>query len=252
MNALKEKFKNGGCSYGTMIGVLDSPDLIKILSNNGFEWFFYDAEHGYPNPDRLNAIFAYARMMNIHGFLRIPETNKTEVFRALDMGVDGIINPNVETIEHAKELVRLAKYAPNGERGISMTRPHTDYRTVNGKEYMKQANEDIFLIPQIESVKGVENVDAIVSIPEIDGVLIGPSDLSRSLGDFGNYSNPVFQDAVQTIFDACKNHNKFVGIVDKDINELEIWRERGAQLLQWGSEVSLLVSAIKSGLPRNN
>ena len=248
MSDFKKQLANGKHTFGTMISVFDAPDIVRILHNCGLEWFFYDSEHGHPNIDRLYGIFGYARLVGITGLIRISEINKTEIFRALDMGVDGIICPNVESAEEAEELVRLAKYAPLGERGVSMTRPHTGFKKVNALTYMEQANNDTIIICQMESPKGINNLDTILAVEGVDGILIGPNDLTQSMGIFGQVDNAEYLEMVNSVIQMCKKHKKFSGIPGKDINDLKCWRDKGVQLLQWGSDVSLLMSKIREGL----
>jgi len=247
---LKSVLKAGGSSIGTMISAFDTPEISRILKNCGFEWFFYDAEHGYPNVDRLYSIFAYARMCGIVGLLRIPQINKTEIFRAMDMGVDGIICPDMKNANEARELIHLSKYAPLGDRGVSMTRPHTGYAKVNTAEYMKDANQKTIMIVQMESLEGISNLDDILSVEGIDGVLVGPNDLSHSMGIPGQFDNPAFLQAVNRVISICKAHKKFVGFPNKNMETLMQWKKRGVQLLQWGSDVSILMSYAKSQLQK--
>ena len=244
---LKKKLLNGQQVYGTMVSAFDTPEISRILKNAGFSWFFYDGEHGYPNADRLYGIFAYARFCGIPALMRIPEINKTEVFRALDSGADGIVCPNVETSEQAQELVRLAKYDPLGERGVSFTRPHTGYRKVNALEYMESANLDTILICQMESPRGLSNLDEILGIEGVDGILVGPNDLTASMGIINQLQHPDYLAAVERAFQLCREHGKIAGISGKDLNVLRGWGEKGATLLQWGTDVSLLMAMIRSG-----
>lgn len=245
---LREKIKNGGAVYGTMVSIFDNPEISRILKNAGCEWFFFDTEHGYANIDRLYGIFGYAGMVGIPALLRIPEVNKTEVFRALDMGAAGIVCPNVESVEQAKELVRLAKYMPLGERGVSLTRPHTGYRKVNAAEYMEQANRDTLLICQMESPKGIDCLEEILKLEGIDGVLIGPNDLTCSMGIINQLDHPDYLANVEKVFQLCKKYDKIAGISGKDRKVLKHWESKGAQLLQWGTDVSLLMEKLKEGL----
>jgi 2-dehydro-3-deoxyglucarate aldolase/4-hydroxy-2-oxoheptanedioate aldolase len=244
----KNKISEGKAVYGTMVSIFDNPDISRILKNAGFEWFFFDCEHGYPNIDRLYAIFGYAKMAGITALIRIPQINKTEVFRALDMGASGIVCPNVENFDEARELIRLAKYAPMGERGVSMTRPHTEYRKIEAIQYMEQANKDTMIFCQIESLKGVNNLDSILRVDGVDGVLIGPNDLTQSMGIINQLNNPDYLKTVEQIIASCKKHDKIAGISGKDLKVLRYWESRGAQLLQWGTDVSLLMEKIRNGL----
>ncbi len=244
----KERMRNGEAMIGTMLSVFDTPDIVRFMKNNGIEWFFYDAEHGYPNIDRLYGIFGYSKMLGLPGFIRIPEVNKTEIFRALDMGADGIVCPNVESVETARELVRLAKYAPMGERGVSLTRPHTCYEKINAREYMDRANAETVIICQMESPKGVAALEEILQIDGVDGVLIGPNDLSQSMGILNQLDNPEYLEAVDKILSLCKKYNKFSGMPNKDLKELEKWRNKGVQLLQWGTDVSIFTTMLRNNL----
>lgn len=245
---IKERLYSGACVYGTMLGVLDSPDLVLLLKECGMDWFFFDAEHGCPEPQRLTAMFTYARLCDLTGLLRIPELNRVEVLRALDMGAAGLIVPNVESAAQAAELVRLSKYAPQGDRGVSLSRPHSGYRSVDGPTFMREANRHILLVPQIESPQGVAQVDEITAVEGIDGVLIGPGDLSQTLGIFGQTEDPRFLDCCRQVVESCQTHGKFAGIVDKSPQRLRLWRSRGFRFLQLGSDVSLLGNAIRTGL----
>lgn len=244
----KQKMKEGKASYGTMVSIFDDQQIARILKNAGFEWFFFDCEHGYPNVDRLYGVFACARAAGIPALIRIPQINKTEVFRALDAGAAGIVCPNVESLEEARELVRLAKYAPLGERGVSLTRPHTDYRKVNACDYMREANEETAVICQMESPKGAACLDQILELEGVDGVLIGPNDLTASMGIINQLENPDYLAMVDRIFDSCKAHGKIAGISGKSLQVLKGWEQKGASLLQWGTDVSLLMEKIREGL----
>jgi 2-dehydro-3-deoxyglucarate aldolase/4-hydroxy-2-oxoheptanedioate aldolase len=248
METFKSRIRNGEILWGTMLSIFDSPDIAMILKAAGFDWFFFDMEHGYPNTDRLGAIFRYAVYEDIAGLVRIPDINKTEIFRALDMGAGGIVCPNVETVRQARELVRLAKYAPMGERGVSMTRPHTGYRQLDTQVYMSTVNRDLVLICQMESPLGVRNLDEILRIDGIDGVLIGPNDLTQAMGILNQLEHPDYLRALDDILLVCKRHGKFCGLSGKNLKSLYTYAGKGMQLMQWGTDVSLLMEHIHNGL----
>ena len=244
----KQRLLRGEPAFGTMITAFDTPELVRILKDCGLDWFFFDIESRYPNTDRMYSVFGYAKMLGMTAFLRIPEANKTEVFRAMDMGVDGIVCPCVESVEQAKELVRLAKYAPMGQRGVSVAGPHTEYKTRNFAEFTVEANENTILIAQMESVAGIEKVDEILAVEGIDGVLIGPNDLTQDMGIYGQLDHPDFIALTDKVIDACKRHGKFAGIIAKDVKTLRKWQAKGVSLLQWGSDVAIMSSKLKEGM----
>ena len=245
---LKQRLRAGEHVTGTMVTIFDHPEIAQIIKNCGFDYFFVDAEHGYLNYDRLSALLGYARLCEIPVFMRLSCISKTEIGRALDMGADGVICPNVETAEQAREIVRLSKYAPLGERGVSMTRPHTGYQKVNTPEFMKQANESLFVVCQTESMIGVNNIDAILSVEGVDGVLLGPNDLSQQMGIIGQLNHPDYIRAVDTVIEACKRHGKFCGNSSKELSGLDPWIAKGMQFNQWSSDVALYMRAASAGL----
>ena len=133
---------------------------MRLISNAGLDWVFIDTESVSPDPTRLGAMLGYAQMIDLPGVVRIPEICKTEVTRVLDLGAAGIICPDVRSPKEARELVRLSKYFPEGERGVALERPHTRYNLSNFTDkahYMRAANEKNLLICQIESLSGLEH-----------------------------------------------------------------------------------------------
>lgn len=245
---LRERLARNEAVYGTMVTIFDNPEIARVLREAGLDWFFYDGEHVYPNYERVTAMFAYGQMAGMPSLIRIPEISKTEVFRALDAGAAGIVCPNVETVEMARELVELAKYAPLGNRGVSMTRPHTAYKKLDAASYMEKANAGTILICQMESVRGVENLDAILRVDGVDGVLVGPNDLTQSMGIINQLEHPQYIALVEKVIALCQKHGKIPGISGKDLAVLRRWKEKGMRLLQWGTDVSLLMTAIRGGL----
>ena len=155
-----------------------------------------------------------------------------------------------ECEEQARELVRLAKYAPLGERGVSMTRPHTGFCKLDAAAYMEEANRETVIVCQMESPLGVKNLDAILSVKGVDGVLIGPNDMTQSMGILNQLDHPEYLALVEQVMETCSRHNKFSGISGKNLPALREYAKKGMRLLQWGTDISLLMDAIRSGLQK--
>ena len=205
--AMKERLQNGETLFGTMVTAFDSPEIMRLIANAGLDWVFVDTESVYPSPERLGAMLGYAQLLGLPAVVRIPELRKAEVSRVLDLGAAGIICPDVRSAEEARELVRLAKYFPDGERGVALDRPHTGYQvsgTAEKIQYMQQANRNTILICQIESLPGLEHLEEIAAADGVDGLLIGPNDLSQAMGIFGQTDHPDFLAAVRRIMAAAK------------------------------------------------
>lgn len=153
MLELKAKLKNKERVLGTMVTVFQNPDIAKILKECGYDFFIIDCEHGYFTFSEVERIISVARAISLPVLVRIAEIRRELVLKFMEMGANGLLLPNTETKEQAELLVKYSKYAPMGERGVSLSRPHTEFKKVNGREYMDRANEESILLCQIESEK---------------------------------------------------------------------------------------------------
>ena len=250
MASLKTRIKNGEVPIGIMVTILDNPEMARIYANTGFDFFVVDTEHGYVDYENLQGLFAYARMSGIAGFCRVPEITKTNILKLMDMGCDGIVGPSVDNAEIAKTLVDNVKYAPIGNRGVSLTRPHTGYKKVNAVEYMKQANDDTFVICQIESLEGLENCDEIAAVEGVDVLLVGPNDLTQAMGIMGQTNHPDFIAAVEKVIAVCEKHGKWAGYPSKSITSLTAWVDKGIKFARWTSDIAIMMDACTEPLAK--
>ncbi len=245
---MKEKLLRGELLLGTMVTAFDSPEIIRLAANAGLDWVFVDTESVYPDPARLAAMLGYAQMAGLPAVVRIPEISKAEVSRVLDLGAAGIICPDVRSAAEARELVRLAKYAPEGERGVALERPHTRYlpgSTEDKLRYMEEANRRLMLICQIESLQGLERLQEIVETPGVDGLLIGPNDLTQAMGIYGQLSHPDFLRAVDRVVAAAQGCGKYVGMSCGSAAACRPWAEMGVRFFQVGTDTSLYAGALR-------
>lgn len=245
---MKEKLLRGELLLGTMVTAFDSPEIMRLAANAGLDWIFVDTESVYPDPVRLAAMLGYAQMAGLPAVVRIPEISKAEVARILDLGAAGLICPDVRSAAEARELVRLAKYAPEGERGVALERPHTRYRpgsTEDKLRYMEEANRRLMLVCQIESLQGLERLQEIVETPGVDGLLIGPNDLTQAMGIYGQLSHPDFLRAVGHVVAAAQGCGKYVGMSCGSAAACRPWAELGVRFFQVGTDVSLYAGALR-------
>ena len=159
----------------------------EVLASLGFDWLFIDAEHGPLETRELTEILQ-AVGDKTACIVRVPEAAEVPIKKALDLGAHGIIVPQVNTAEQAANVVRWARYAPEGARGVGLARAHG--YGLKFREYLSAANREIAVIVQAEHARAVENIDAIVRVPGVDAVLLGPYDLSASLGKMGADRRP--------------------------------------------------------------
>ena len=240
MASLKERLRNGEQLLGTMVTTFVAPDIAKILQVCGFDFLIVDCEHGAFTTREVANIIAVARGIGMPALVRIPEMRREHALKFMEMGASGLLLPNTETAEQAKMLVDCTKYAPLGHRGVSLSRPHTDFKKVSGATYMPQANDETILMCQIESRKGVENVEEIIAVEGIDVAFIGPNDMSQDYGILGQFEHPDIVAAFEKIIAAAEANGKWAGAHFGGAAPLKPWLKKGMQINMWNSDNGLL------------
>lgn len=240
MAGLKERLRRGEQVLGTMVTTFASPDMAKLLQNAGFDFFIIDCEHGCFTTREAANMIAVARGIGMPALVRIPEMRREHALHFMEMGASGLLLPNTETAEQARMLVDCTKYAPMGHRGVSLSRPHTDFKKVNSQEYMTRANDETILMCQIESRKGVENVEQIIAVEGIDVAFIGPNDMSQDYGVLGQFEHPDIVAAFEKIVAAAQANGKWAGAHFGKAEPLKPWLSRGMQINMWNSDNGLL------------
>jgi 2-keto-3-deoxy-L-rhamnonate aldolase RhmA len=250
-NDLKARLKNGEHVLGTMVNLVDNPEIAKIIKVCGFDYFIIDCEHGCFDYGAVASILAMAREIGICGMVRIPEVKREVILKYMEMGAGGLMLPNAESVEQAEKLVEHSKYHPLGNRGVSLLRPATGFEKIdNAAAYMQKNNQETVLIVQVESPKAVQNIDEILAVEGIDAAFIGPNDLTQSMGILGQYEHPDYIAAVDHVIAMAKKNQKFSGIQTMSAPGLEPWIAKGMTLNLWGSEVVIMMNAAKEGVAK--
>ena len=248
INQVKEKILSGGISIGTFIFEFCTTGIARLAANAGAEFAIFDMEHTGWSMETIKILMASSRSAELVPLVRIPATEYHFTARALDMGAMGIMIPMCENAEQAKKLVSSAKYPPVGKRGAAFTIAHDDYKPGNIVEKIASANSQTLLIAQIETVGGLENLDAIASVDGIDVLWIGQTDLSTSLGVPGQFDHPLFKDAVQKVVDSCNRHGKVAGFMPLSIAEGKQFMDQGFRMLAYGGDLWLYLATLKQGI----
>lgn len=196
----RARLKGGEKLLGTMV-TLASAASAEVLASLGFDWLFIDGEHGPLETRELTEILQ-AVSHRTACIVRVPEAAEVPIKRALDLGAHGIIVPQVNTAEQAADVVRWARYAPEGARGVGLARAHGYGQGF--REYLSRANDEIAVIVQAEHARAIDNIEAIVRVPGVDAVLVGPYDLSASLGKMGQLDDPAVVAAIRRVTDVCR------------------------------------------------
>jgi 2-keto-3-deoxy-L-rhamnonate aldolase RhmA len=224
---------------GTILS-LNSPEVADLLAGLGFDWLFIDAEHGALEPHDV-LLLLHAIADRTPALVRIPSTDEAWVKRALDAGADGIIVPQVGTVEQAERITRWAHYPPGGSRGLGTAR--TNRYGLGLTESLRAAPDRVTVVVQAETAEAVQNIDDIARVRGIDAVFVGPYDLSASLGYPGEVDHPVVRAAIERIAGACREADVPAGIFAMDPRGLAGWPKQGFTLLAAGVDAGFLGSA---------
>jgi 2-keto-3-deoxy-L-rhamnonate aldolase RhmA len=242
MNDFRARLRNGEKLYGTMV-TLPSAATAEVLAALGFDWLFIDAEHG-PLETRELLGLLQAVSHRVACIVRVPSCDEVAIKKALDLGAHGIIVPQVNSAEQAASAVRFARYPPEGARGVGLARAHG--YGARFKEYVESANREIAVIVQAEHARAVESIDAIVRVPGVDAVLLGPYDLSASLGKMGKVDDPAVVAAIGRVTDACRAARMPLGFFGVSAAAVKPYAERGYTLLVAGVDTALLGGAARA------
>jgi 2-keto-3-deoxy-L-rhamnonate aldolase RhmA len=242
-----ERLRRGEYLKGTML-TLPCPAVAEVLAAAGFDWLFIDTEHG---PFAIGDVAAVLQAVDhaVACVVRVPALDGVAIRQTLDLGAAGIIVPQINTAAQAEEVVRHARYAPQGARGIGLARAHAYGNDFAG--YLSRANAEIAVIVQAEHIEAVENIDAIAAVPGVDAILIGPYDLSDSLGHTGDVEHPEVVAAIDHITQRCTIAKVPLGIFGMSSAAVMPYRQRGFSLIVAGVDVMLLAdgaSALASSL----
>jgi len=216
---------------------------IEIVASAGFDWLLIDGEHG-PNDLRstlsqLQAVSAYPA----HAVVRLPIGDPVLIKQYLDIGAQTLLIPMVETGEQAKQLVAATRYPPLGSRGVASARSS---RWGMISDYFHHASELICLLVQVETVKGLENLDDLVATEGVDGVFIGPSDLSAALGHLGNPGHPEVIRAIKSAINIIVRAGKSAGVLTTDTALAQEYIESGVTFCAVGVDTIMLAQAARA------
>jgi 2-dehydro-3-deoxyglucarate aldolase/4-hydroxy-2-oxoheptanedioate aldolase len=216
---------------------LPCAEIADALSRLSFDWLWLDLEHG--NLDVRDAQMLVQAIGNrCAAIVRVPSQDEVWLKKVLDIGIDGIIVPQVKTAEEAQRIVNFCLYPPQGIRGVGIARAQG--YGISFQEYMQHANDCTAIILQIEHIDAVNNIHEILAVEGVDAVLIGPYDLSGSLHKLGEVQDPEVINTIQSILHACKQHNLPAGIFCATPGQAAHWQKAGVNLLAIGTDITFL------------
>lgn len=247
--SLKQKLKNNELTIGSWI-MMGNPMSVEIMALAGFEWLVIDIEHTSIDLQTAENLIRSIQANGIKALVRVSKNEEVVIKRILDMGADGIIVPMVCSKEDAIQAVEYAKYPPIGKRGVGLYRA-SSYGT-KFEEYKKWVNEELVIIAQIEHIDAVNNIDDILSVEGIDGTIIGPYDLSGSMGHPGEFERDDVKEAISKVLERCKQANIPSGfhVVDTNPAKLQEKIAQGCTFLAYGIDYFFMRDAAMNGMKK--
>jgi 4-hydroxy-2-oxoheptanedioate aldolase len=238
INHFKRAIKSGQLQIGLWCS-LASHISAEILSGSGFDWLLLDTEH---SPNELPMVYgqlqAVAAGGRAHPIVRIPWNDMVVIKRYLDAGVQTLLIPTVQTEDEAKQAVAATRYPPRGVRGFASASRSSRFGRI--KDYHTRAEDEICVLLQIETRQGLENLEAIARVEGVDGVFIGPGDLSAGLGYVGNQGHPEVQRVIEDAIGRIKACGNIPGILTGDETFARRSIELGCLFTAVGSDTGLL------------
>ncbi|UCV17765.1 HpcH/HpaI aldolase family protein [Ferribacterium limneticum] len=239
VNSFKQALREKRAQIGFWLTLGDSTSA-EICASAGFDWLLIDGEH-VPHSlqsvlDQLRSIAGYPET---HAIARVPSSDPILIKQYLDLGVQTLLVPMVESADEAASIVKACRYPPSGSRGIGGARAA---RWGHFPKYLHEADDQIAVIVQVESQQGLDNLDEIVQTEGIDGVFIGPADLSASLGYLGQPGHPEVQRQIREAVDRISAAGKAPGILTRDLGLARAYLERGVLMLAVGLDAHLLAA----------
>lgn len=244
MDLPRNAFKHALAAGERQIGLwcsLCSNITVELVSDSGFDWLLLDTEH---SPNELPAVLSQlqaARGGTATAIVRPSSNDPVQIKRLLDIGAPGLLIPYVQTVEEARRAVEATRYAPAGFRGVTGSGRASRYGRVPG--YLQKAESEISVLLQVETREAMGALEAIASVDGVDGIFIGPADLSTSYGYHGNWTGPEMQAVIKDAAERLAKLGKPAGILTANEDEARRFIEWGYSFVAVGADLGLLRNA---------
>ena len=248
-NIVKDALSNNLQTYGSWV-TLAHPLIPEIMSAAGFDWLCIDMEHSSIELRDILPLIISIENNGMVPLVRVGENNGNLIKRVMDAGAYGVIVPNVNSAAEAIAAVNAVKYPPVGTRGVGLYRAQGYGKTFN--EYLEWLEKESIVIIQIEHIDAVKKIDDIFSIPGVDGFIIGPYDLSGSLGKPGAFNDKDVINAIEIVLESGKKHGITAGFhsVSSDPSEAQLYQKKGFKLLGFSLDSIFLSDAVISAVQK--
>jgi 4-hydroxy-2-oxoheptanedioate aldolase len=253
-NNVKECLGHGKISLGTWVQTA-SPEIVEAVGYQGYDFVIIDMEHGHFDFDTTNQMVRAADAAGITPVVRVPINQEDQIMKALDMGAMAVLVPGVGTKEQAERAVRASKYSPGGMRGACPWIRATRYHTDDWARHAQWSDEQTMIWLLVEGREGVRNFDDILTVPGIDAIMLGPFDLSQSLGIPGQLKHPLLIKNLQEMVGKARSRNiEVIAVMLSELKPSDIrasvqkWKALGCNIMVVGGDRAIICTGFKSVL----
>jgi len=246
---LKNKLKSRELTIGSWI-TIGHASIAEIMAKVGFDWLTVDMEHSAITLSQAQNLIQIIELSGITPLVRVGENKATLIKRVMDAGAHGVIVPMVNTAEDARKAVNAVKYPPIGTRGVGLARAQG--YGLEFEKYKRWVNKETIVIVQIEHIKGVDNLKDILGVDGVDGFIVGPYDLSASVGKPGELNHPELVDIQNNIIKIAKNHSVVPGfhVVPPNPEEVTGKIREGYRFIGFSLDTLFIGTQCRNGLAK--
>ncbi len=246
---LKEKLRNKEVALGSWI-TLGHPAIAEIMAKAGFDWLVVDLEHSVISIEVAGDLIRTIDLCGVSPLVRLTSNDPNQIKRVMDAGAHGIVVPMVNTPAEAARAVAATRYAPQGSRGVGLARAQG--YGVNFQDYLKWQSDGPVVIVQIEHKDAVNHLEKILTVPGVDGFIIGPYDLSCSMGIPGQFENAEFINTMAYIRETGQRLGCPAGlhIVEPDLQRLEQTIREGYTFIAYSVDIRMLDVSVREGVAK--
>lgn len=250
-NKLREKMLAGDRSVGTF-AELSSEAAVELMAYNGMDYVIIDAEHGIADVETATSLIRAAKLAGTTPLVRTKDSERNSILKMLDAGAMGLIISNIKSVAEVKKVIEYGKYYPLGNRGVA---PATgsqfwtqDYAKQGLPHLFEVCNREQLIIPQCETKEALDNIEEIVALDGVDGIFVGPFDLSTALGKPGQLDDQGVSDAILQIAEVCQKAGKFSLIYATDTDNAKVRFSQGYQSVTLSMDALIFGQAINSAV----
>lgn len=244
---LKEKINQGSLTLGAWLSIGDE-NIAEIFSNAGFDWVAIDLEHTSISISQTCKLIRVIELAGSSPLVRIPSIDESLIKKVMDSGAHGIIIPMVNSAEELRTAIRATRYPPNGTRGVGLYRAQKYGHDFNG--YLDWQSKNPIIVSQIEHIKALDNLDEIFSEKDLDAFMIGPYDLSCSMGTPGKFDDKDFKNTIERINNKAAEYNipQGIHIVEPNLDQLDKTIKEGYKFIAYSVDQRILDVASRQSL----